>query len=117
MSVGDNRQIIVELKDLVKNIKSNAINFNISCIVALLLFLIFTTFLCCSYLLLRQYVLTENTDAYLKFVFVFSTLALFINAYLIYNLCEINKREMKKYKNIILSLNEVVHELDIKNKR
>lgn len=104
----DNNQINEKVNFLSQDMLFIAKMFNISCTFAVLTFIFFTCLLFCSYTILKKYMQIDTIDEFCRFVFIVSILALLLNAYLIHKLCQINKREMKKFKKKTKKLYELL---------
>lgn len=107
----DNNQINEKVNFLSQDMLFIAKMFNISCTFAVLTFVFFTCLLFCSYSILKKYMQIDTIDEFCRFVFIVSILALLallLNAYLIHKLCQINKREMKKFKKKTKKLYELL---------
>ena len=104
----DNNQINEKVNFLSQDMLFIAKMFNISCTFALLTFILFTCLLFCSYAILKEYMQIDRIDELCRFIFIVSILALLLNAYLIHKLCQINKRETKKFKKTTKELYELL---------
>lgn len=104
----DNNQINEKMNFLSQDMLFVAKMFNISCTFALLTFILFTCLLFCSYAILKEYMQIDRIDELCRFIFIVSILALLLNAYLIHKLCQINKRETKKFKKTTKELYELL---------